>query len=213
MSAYHIITQLMDEFDGFCFVDFASSFAYVSVDMHPANRDGSQSLDAIFFSPHKLLGGPGTTGIVIFSRSLYHLSVPSNVGGGIVLWTNPWGQHCFYSHSEVGAREDAGTPAYLQLIRNALAVTLKERMDPHVKAIREAEMNRIAFSELAPDTNSLKDDNVDSKSFSSFQKRAKDGEIFIMGGHVRERLSIFSFVLAGLHHSLMVTLLNDRFGI
>jgi len=54
---YHELAEIMHEHGGFCFVDFAASAPYVEINMHPGNR--MQYLDAIFFSPHKFLGGPG----------------------------------------------------------------------------------------------------------------------------------------------------------
>ena len=75
----------------FCFVDFACSAPYIDIDMHPKNP--KQKLDAIYFSPHKFLGGPGATGVLIFDQDLYTNKVPDNPGGGTVDWTNPWGDH------------------------------------------------------------------------------------------------------------------------
>ena len=98
------------------FVDFAASAPYVDIDMHPA--DPAEKLDAIFFSPHKFLGGPGASGVLVFDASLYRLKVPDSPGGGTVAWTNPWGGHRFVDNIE--AREDGGTPGFLQTIRAAL---------------------------------------------------------------------------------------------
>ena len=80
----------MHEYGGYCFVDFAASAPYVDMNMHP--EDPLQALDAIFYSPHKFLGGPGTPGVLIFNSAIYQNSVPDNSGGGTVDWTNPWGE-------------------------------------------------------------------------------------------------------------------------
>ena len=64
-TPYHEVAKLMHQNNGFCFVDFACSGPYVKIDMHP--EDQESYLDAIFFSPHKFLGGPGTSGILIFN--------------------------------------------------------------------------------------------------------------------------------------------------
>ena len=77
-----------------------------------------------YFSPHKFLGGPGTPGVLVFDSKLYHNKVPDLPGGGTVDWTNPWGQHKFIENIE--AREDGGTPAFLQTIKAALCIKLKE---------------------------------------------------------------------------------------
>ncbi len=119
---YHRMAAIMHQYGGYCFVDFAAAAPYVSIDMHPAAAD--EYLDAIFFSPHKFLGGPGSSGVLVFNRHLYHRKVPDHPGGGTVDWTNPWGGHRFVRSIE--AREDGGTPGFLQAIRAALAVRLKE---------------------------------------------------------------------------------------
>ena len=121
---YHRMAAIMHEHGGHRFVDFAAAAPYVPIDMHPANP--AAKLDAVFFSPHKFLGGPGASGVLVFDRHLYHRRVPDHPGGGTVDWTNPWGGHRFVQSIE--AREDGGTPGFLQAIRAALAVRLKERM-------------------------------------------------------------------------------------
>lgn len=46
--------------------------------------------DAVFLSPHKFLGGPGSPGILLMSKALYRLgsSPPSTCGGGTVEYVN-----------------------------------------------------------------------------------------------------------------------------
>jgi selenocysteine lyase/cysteine desulfurase len=92
--------------------------------MHPEKED--EYLDAIYFSPHKFLGGPSSSGILIFNQKLYTNRIPDSPGGGTVDWTNPWGEHKY--HDEIEAREDGGTPAFLQTIRVALCIKLKDEM-------------------------------------------------------------------------------------
>jgi selenocysteine lyase/cysteine desulfurase len=88
-------------------------------------EDSESYLDAIFFSPHKFLGGPGTCGVLVFNKKLYQNLVPDNPGGGTVSWTNPWGGHKYVDNIE--DRED-GTPGFLQVIKTALTIQLKEQM-------------------------------------------------------------------------------------
>ena len=121
---YFKIAKIMHQNDGVCFVDFACSAPYVKIDMHP--EDNEAYLDAIFFSPHKFLGGPGTSGVLLFNKKLYRNMVPDNPGGGTVNWTNPWGKHSYLDDIEL--REDGGTPGFLQTIRIALSIQLKESM-------------------------------------------------------------------------------------
>ena len=124
-TPYHEMARLMRRAGGISLIDFAASAPYVSIDMHPAG-DPEAALDAVLFSPHKFLGGPGSSGVMIFNRALYHNTVPDEAGGGTVAWTNPWGQYAF--HDDIEAREDAGTPGFLQTIKAALAVDLKIAM-------------------------------------------------------------------------------------
>jgi selenocysteine lyase/cysteine desulfurase len=185
-TPYSELARIMHEHGGVAFVDFAASAPYVQMDMHPA--DPLQKLDAIFFSPHKFLGGPGTPGVLIFDSRLYHNRVPDQPGGGTVNWTNPWKGHSFVDNIE--AREDGGTPGFLQTIKAALAVQLKEHMGVERILAREHELLPIFFREL----------------------RAIPG-VHVLADHVEERLGIFSFYVEGVHYNLMVKLLNDRFGV
>ncbi|WP_343330734.1 aminotransferase class V-fold PLP-dependent enzyme [Polaribacter staleyi] len=183
---YHKIAGITHKYNGLCFVDFACSAPYVDIDMHPKNEE--EYLDAIFFSPHKFLGGPGSSGVLIFNKKLYKNTVPDNPGGGTVSYTNPWGQHDYFD--DVETREDGGTPAFLQTIKIALAIQLKEEMSVKMIKLREDEMNSRIFKtlEALPGVNILAPDQ-------------------------KERLGIFSFYFENYHFNLVVKLLNDRFGI
>src|SRR5690606_23326291 len=109
-TPYHEVAKLMHAHGGVCFVDFACAAPYVDIDMHPADEEAY--LDAIFFSPHKFLGGPGSCGVLLFNKKLYKNMIPDCPGGGTVSWTNPWGEHKYIDNIE--EREDGGTPAFLQ---------------------------------------------------------------------------------------------------
>jgi selenocysteine lyase/cysteine desulfurase len=137
-TPYHEVAKIMHQNNGVCFVDFACSGPYVDIDMHP---DDESYLDAIFFSPHKFLGGPGTSGVLIFNKNLYNNNVPDCPGGGTVSWTNPWGEHKYIDNIE--DREDGGTPGFLQVIKTALAIQLKEQMG--VKNILEREHELVDY--------------------------------------------------------------------
>ena len=60
---------------------------YVDIDMRSGEMDG---YDAVFLSPHKFVGGPGTPGILLMNRALYRLAghPPSTCGGGTVAYVN-----------------------------------------------------------------------------------------------------------------------------
>ncbi|MEO8254597.1 MAG: aminotransferase class V-fold PLP-dependent enzyme, partial [Flavobacterium sp.] len=124
VTPYAELAKIMHQHGGFCFVDFAASAPYVKIDMHPENPE--EQLDAVFFSPHKFLGGPGTCGILVFNEKLYQSNFPDNPGGGNVKWTNPWGGFAYTDSLEI--KEDGGTPGFLQVIRTALCFELKAQM-------------------------------------------------------------------------------------
>ena len=186
-TPYHEVAKVMHANNGLCFVDFACSGPYVTIDMHPAN-DPEAYLDAIFFSPHKFLGGPGTPGVLVFNKKLYQNLVPDNPGGGTVSWTNPWGKHKFIDNIE--DREDGGTPGFLQVIKTALAVQLKEKMGIENMLDREHEIVDYIFESLGLVPN-----------------------IKILAAQHKDRLGVVSFYIDDLHFNMGVKILNDRFGI
>ena len=186
MPPYYELARIMHEHNGYAFIDFAASAPYVDIDMHP--EDKLEKLDAIFFSPHKFLGGPGSAGVLIFNKELYRNDIPDSPGGGTVKWTNRWGGYSYISDIEV--KEDGGTPGFLQGIKAALAVTLKENMGTQKIHQREEELIDIAFRKL-----------------SDIKK------LHILADNVNARLGIFSFYIDNVHHNLVTRLLNDRFGI
>jgi selenocysteine lyase/cysteine desulfurase len=185
-TPYHEVAKLMHQNNGVCFVDFACSGPYVAIDMHP--QDPVSYLDAIFFSPHKFLGGPGTSGVLIFNKNLYKNSVPDCPGGGTVSWTNPWGEHKYIDNIE--DREDGGTPGFLQVIKTALAIQLKEKMGVENILKREHELVSYIFDALKENPN-----------------------VVLLAEETQDRLGVISFYIKDLHFNLGVKLLNDKFGI
>jgi len=183
---YHQIAKIMHQNNGLCFVDFACSAPYVKINMHPENED--EYLDAITFSPHKFLGGPGTSGVLIFNKKLYKNLVPDNPGGGTVSYTNPWGDHDYID--DIETREDGGTPGFLQAIKIALSIELKEKMGVQNILDREHELTDIIFKKLATIAN-----------------------LKILAPNHTDRLGVISFYIEDAHYNLVVKLLNDRFGI
>jgi selenocysteine lyase/cysteine desulfurase len=185
-TPYHQASKLMHQHNGVCFVDFACSGPYVKIDMHP--EDPESYLDALFFSPHKFLGGPGTSGVLVFNKKLYNNMIPDCPGGGTVSWTNPWGEHKYIDNIE--DREDGGTPGFLQVIKTALAIKLKNKMGIENILKREQELVRFVFESLENRPN-----------------------IKILANQHRDRLGVISFFIEDLHFNLGVKLLNDKFGI
>lgn len=183
---YHALAKIMHQNNGICFVDFACSAPYVDIDMHPT--DPEEKLDAIFFSPHKFLGGPASSGVLVFDKNLYANKIPDQPGGGTVTWTNPWGEQGFFD--DIETREDGGTPGFLQTIKVALAMKLKEEMGVNNIQKREDELTQILM------TGMLSIPGVE-----------------ILEQDVMDRLCIVSFYVRDLHYNLIVRLLNDKFGI
>ena len=185
-TPYYEVAKMMHQNKGLCFVDFACSGPYVDINMHP--EDPESYLDAIFFSPHKFLGGPGTSGILVFNKKLYTNLIPDNPGGGTVSWTNPWGSHKYID--DIEDREDGGTPGFLQVIKTALAIQLKEKMTVEKMLQREHELVGYIFSEFEGLNN-----------------------LHVLADQHHDRLGVISFYIDELHFNLGVKLLNDRFGI
>ena len=183
---YYKLARLMHEYEGICIIDFAASAPYVEINMHP--EDPMEKLDAILFSPHKFLGGPGTAGIMIFDSNLYNCEVPDNPGGGTVDWTNRWGEYKYIDDIEL--REDGGTPGFLQAIKTALTFELKDQMGIENIENREKELLSRAFKGM----------------------RSIPG-VRILADNVIDRIGALSFYIENIHFNLVVKLLSDRYGI
>lgn len=122
-----------------CF-DFAASGPYAAIDM---NRGGDAWMDAIFLSPHKFIGGPGSSGILVFNSRLYRQELaPTVAGGGTVDYVSPTDQDFV---TDIEAREKAGTPGILQTIRAALAFEIKQALTPAAIEAREQALLARAF--------------------------------------------------------------------
>jgi selenocysteine lyase/cysteine desulfurase len=185
-TPYHKMAKLMHLYNGICFIDICASAAYVDIDMHPI--DPMEKLDGIFFSPHKFLGGPGTPGILIFDNLLYRPLAPDNPGGGTVSWTNPWGEYKYSKDIEVC--EDGGTPGFLQTIKAAMCIDLKNQMKVSYMLEREHELAYILLSELS-----------------------KIKNVHILQDNIKNRMGIVSFYIDNMHYNLVTKVLNDRYGI
>jgi selenocysteine lyase/cysteine desulfurase len=185
------IARLLHRYGALSFWDFAAAAPYVDIDMAPAD-DPDARLDAVFLSPHKLIGGPGTPGVLAVRRELVANRVPSVPGGGTVAYVNPL-EHVYLD--DPIAREEGGTPDIIGAIRAGLVFQLKQAVGvPLIKSVEDALLRRA----------------VDAWS--------QEPAIEILGNLDAERLSIVSFVVRRpgghyLHHNFVVALLNDLFGI
>lgn len=180
--------RLVHAHGGLCVVDYAAGAPYLPIDMNGA--EGAH-LDAVFLSPHKFVGGPGASGVLVVERKLHLSGAPTASGGGTVRFVTP-AAHRYLS--DIEHLEEAGTPAILGDIRAGLAFQLKA--DIGTDAIHAAEQRAIARARHC--WNDLP-------------------QIEILGPSDTERLAIFSFNIRSgnrmLHHGFVVSLLNDLFGL
>jgi selenocysteine lyase/cysteine desulfurase len=188
------IATLLHRHGALSFWDYAAAGPYVPIDMNLADDEPGAELahkDAVFLSPHKFIGGPGTPGVLVAKKALFTNRVPAVPGGGTVAYVNTE-EHCYLDDPEV--REEGGTPAIIESIRAGLVFQLKQAVGTEV--IREREHGFIQ---------------------RAIQSWKQNPNLFILGNHHAWRLSIVSFVVrhAGryLHHNFVAALLNDLFGI
>lgn len=171
--------------------DFAAAAPYVGIEMRSPAKHGSDYKDAIFISPHKFIGGPGTPGVLVVRTDLLKNRVPSVPGGGTVAYVNPE-EHRYITDPE--HREEGGTPAIVESIRCGLVFKLKEEVGSEEIRHREEAFIRRAIAAWSQEPN-----------------------IQILGNPDADRLSIVSFIVRHgnqyLHHNYVVALLNDLFGI
>ena len=191
LSDTYGISALLHEHSALSFWDFAAAAPYIDVEMY-GGSDPSAYKDAIFLSPHKFIGGPGTPGVLVVRRELLRNRVPDVPGGGTVAYVNPT-EHRYLD--DPAQREEGGTPAIIGSIRAGLVFQLKHAVGLDV--IREHEEAYLR------------------RATTAWQQ---EPAIEILGNLDAERLSIISFVVRApsgryLHHNFVVALLNDLFGI
>lgn len=191
------ISSLLHQYGALAFWDFAAAAPYVEIDM-ASSESGPGYLDAIFVSPHKLIGGPGTPGLLVARRELFTNRVPDVPGGGTVAFVNPF-EHDYLTSIE--HREEGGTPDIVGSIRAGLVFQLKEAVGTEtIRALEEKFVRR---------------------AIDTWDQHPR---MEILGSHSAERLSIVSFVVRDdapgegpghrfLHHNFVVAVLNDLFGI
>jgi selenocysteine lyase/cysteine desulfurase len=190
------IAKLLHAHDAYACFDYAASAPYVEIDMNPAPdaQGGDASYDAVFLSPHKFLGGPGSSGVLVFNERLYSRDLPPSVaGGGTVDYVSPLDQDFI---ADIEEREKAGTPGVLQTMKAALAMGLKQKVGVERIEAREQELLRRAML-----------------------RWSANSSIEVLGNpDPQRRIGIVSFNLRDargryLHPKFVTVLLNDLFGI
>ncbi|MFC1775741.1 aminotransferase class V-fold PLP-dependent enzyme [Pseudomonadota bacterium] len=201
ISPVHEIAALLHRYDALACFDYAASAPYVQIDMNPepGKYDGDASLDAIFISPHKFLGGPGSTGVLVFNERIYHRELPPTVSaGGTVDYVGTTHQDFI---TRIEEREKPGTPGVLQVLKAAMVFEVKDNVTVARIAQREHELLE--------------------KIFNRWQANPA---IEILGNQdPAKRVGIVSFNIKSnsdesdngfyLHPKFVTTLLNDLFGI
>jgi selenocysteine lyase/cysteine desulfurase len=189
----HAVADLLHARGALSFWDFAAAAPHADVRMDDrCARHPLSYKDAVFISPHKFVGGPGTPGVLVVRRELLTNRVPTVPGGGTVDYVNAVDHHYI---ADPAHREEGGTPAIVESIRAGLVFALKDSVGPELIRAREQVFAERALSSWRTDPN-----------------------IVLLGDSGADRLSIVSFVVRGpggryLHHNFVVTLLNDLFGI
>jgi len=193
------ISTLLHQHGALALWDYGAAAPYVSLDVAPRRPavDGDTAhaaldhKDALFISPHKFIGGPGTPGILVVRRALLTNSVPAVPGGGTVAYVNAE-EHVYLADPE--QREEGGTPAIIESIRAGLVFGLKDAVGPAVIRDREEALIERAL-----------------------ERWAGVPGLEVLGSKEAPRLSIVSFVVRHghryLHHNYVVALLNDLFGV
>ena len=189
-SPVYEIARIIHKYGGLVCFDYAASAPYVKIDM---NKDSESFFDAIFISPHKFVGGPGSSGILVFNERIYDQTLPPTAAGG---GTVDFVSTTTVDYSEdIEVREKAGTPGVLQTIKAALVIDLKDALG----------IDNIESKELEYTTKAL-------------ERLSKHSKIEILGPiDPVNRISIVSFMIKHgdkkLHPKFITKLLNDLFGI
>lgn len=184
------ITALLHRYNALAFWDFAAAAPYVALDMNPS-ADKILAKDAMFFSTHKFIGGPGTPGILVVKKTIITNQKPSLIGGGTVSFVTPE-DHTFLP---VGVRrEEGGTPGIVESIRAGLVFQLKQAVGENVIEAREHELVQQIDKHWHNHPNIERLGHADAArlSITAFRINTKFGY---------------------LHHGFITAVLNDVFGI
>ncbi|TAN35029.1 aminotransferase class V-fold PLP-dependent enzyme [bacterium] len=191
LSDTSAVSKLLHRHGARAFWDFAAAAPYVPIRMAAAAEAPLDYMDAVFLSPHKLIGGPGSPGVLVVRKDLLRNAVPTVPGGGTVTFVSPVA-HRYSEDPE--HREEGGTPAIVESIRAGLAFLVKQQVGPERIRALEGGLARRALD-----------------------RWRKNPRLQVLGDLDVDRLSIISFVVSRgqrrLHHNFVIAVLNDLFGI
>lgn len=181
------VTALVKRFGATMVWDYAAGAPYLPMTMTPADGAG---IDAIVFSPHKFIGGPGASGVLVIRRDAVRTARPYRSGGGTVAFVNDT-HHDYLTDLE--AREEGGTPNIIGDIRAALALIVKEVIGQSFITERNRDLTARAFAAWG-----------------------NTPAIGLLASEHRDRLPIFSFTLhanPGVEASEFTAALSRIYGI
>lgn len=202
MTDVNAVSILVHKAGGLVFFDYATAAPYVKMDMNPVimGEDASYVYkDAIFFSGHKFIGGPGCPGVLIVKKRIMPLqdSLPTEPGGGTVFYVTE-DQHRYLSNRE--EREEGGSPSLISDVKLGLVLHLKQQLNAQWIENEETKLSKYAEERF----------------------RIEADRIVLLGrpsevNNEAKQLPIFSFLIRSgsrfLHHNFVCALLNDLFGI
>lgn len=183
------ISRMVQAAGGKVIWDYAGAASYITMPMQPAP---DVHVDALVFSPHKFVGGPASSGVLVVRRDAVVLDKPSAPGGGTVSFVSPGGHDYL---ADLAAREEAGTPNVIGDIRTALACIVRAEMTEAGLDARAEAMSRKALA-----------------------RWRANPRIEVLGRAMDAHLPIVSFRMrdgdgALVHHQLVTRIMSDCFGI
>lgn len=182
------VAKLLHRYGAQACFDFAASGPYVPIDMHP--EDPEERLDAIMLSPHKFMGGPHASGLLVVNKSLVLTRTPERPGGGTVDYVSGFDKESVDYVTRLDEREEGGTPAIVGDLRAGVAFLVKQMLGPERILAHETALGRQALARLS-----------------------RHPRVKLLGPLDLPRLGIISFNIEGLHHDLVSALLDHLFGI
>ena len=182
------LARVLHRNGAWAFFDFAAAGPYVPIDMHPP--DPEAQMDAIFISPHKFIGGPEGSGVLIANRTVFRSTKPERPGGGSVDYVAGATHSTVDYVTGLAEREEGGTPAIMGDLRTGAAFLVKEM---------------IGSEEILPH-------EVDLAS-RAIERLETHPRIELLGPTRLPRLAILSLKIPDLHHDFASALLDHLFGI
>lgn len=182
------IAKLLHTHGAYACFDYAAAGPYVPIDLHPP--DELERLDAVYLSPHKFIGGPEASGVLVLNRELFRTRSPERPGGGTVDYVSSYAQLNVDYVARLDEREEGGTPAIVSDLRAGIAFLVKELIGPDRILDHDTQLAQYALSRLSRHPN-----------------------VSLLGPLETPRLPIISFNIKRLHHDLASALLDHLFGI